>query len=166
MIKKKVCMLGAFAAGKTSLVQRFVYSLFSDKYHTTVGVKVDKKSLAVKGTPLDLILWDIYGEDEFQEVRDSYLRGASGCLVVVDGTRRYTLDTAHALVERTRQAAGDIPFVFVFNKADLMDQWEIETDDLQDTKNKGLVVVQASAKEGTGVEAAFTTLAEMMLEAH
>ncbi len=165
MIKKKVCMLGAFAVGKTSLVQQYVHSLFSDKYHTTVGVKVDKKRVVVKDTPVDLILWDIYGEDEFQEVRASYLRGASGCLLVVDGTRRYTLDTAHALVKRTQVAVGDIPMVFVFNKTDLMDQWEIENEHLRDTKNNGFVVIQTSAKDGSGVEEAFTALAEMMLEA-
>ena len=71
-------MLGAFAAGKTSLVQRYVHSLFSEKYLTTVGVKIDQKPVSVKGTPLDLILWDIYGEDEFQAVRPSYLRGRLG----------------------------------------------------------------------------------------
>jgi len=165
MMKKKVCMLGAFAVGKTSLVQQYVHSIFSDKYQTTVGVKVDKKSVVVKGTSVDLILWDIYGEDEFQEVRASYLRGAAGCLLVVDGTRRYTLDTAHALVERIRQTAGDIPIVFVFNKTDLIDLWEIETDHLRDTEQRGFAVIQTSAKDGTGVEEAFATLAEMMLEA-
>ena len=45
MIQKKICMLGAFAVGKTSLVQRYVHSLYSDKYLTTVGVKIDKKAL-------------------------------------------------------------------------------------------------------------------------
>ena len=30
MIQKKVCMLGGFAVGKTSLVARFVTSIFSD----------------------------------------------------------------------------------------------------------------------------------------
>ena len=40
------------------------------------------------------MLWDIYGEDEFQTVRASYLRGASGYLLVADGTRQLTLDTA------------------------------------------------------------------------
>jgi GTPase SAR1 family protein len=66
MIKKKICLLGAFAVGKTSLVQRYVHSLFSDKYLTTVGVKIDKKPVNINGAPVDLTLWDIYGEDEFQ----------------------------------------------------------------------------------------------------
>jgi len=164
MIKKKICMLGAFAVGKTSLVQRYVHSLFSDKYHTTVGVKIDNKPVSVKGIPLDLILWDIYGEDEFQAVRSSYLRGASGCLLVVDGTRRYTLDTAHGLLKRTQETVGRIPIIFVFNKSDLMDTWEIEPAQLEALENQGAVIIRTSAKDGSGVELAFTTLAEMMLE--
>ena len=164
MIKKKICMLGAFAVGKTSLVQRYVHSLFSDTYHTTVGVKIDKKPVNKNGTPVDLILWDIYGEDEFQAVRSSYLRGASGCLLVVDGTRRYTLDTAHDLLKLTQETVGNIPVVFVFNKSDLMDSWEIEPIQLDALEKKGLVIVRTSAKEGSGVEKAFTTLVEMMLE--
>ena len=50
MIQKKVCMLGSFAVGKTSLVRRYVESIYSDAYQTTVGVKVDKKELKVKET--------------------------------------------------------------------------------------------------------------------
>ena len=81
MIQKKVCLLGGFAVGKTSLVSRFVTSIFSEKYLTTVGVKVDKKLVSVNGQDVTLMLWDIYGEDEFQTVQPSYLRGASGYLV-------------------------------------------------------------------------------------
>lgn len=158
MIKKKICMLGAFAVGKTSLVQRYVHCLFADKYLTTVGVKIDKKPVSVHGTPVDLILWDIYGEDEFQEVRPSYLRGASGCLLVVDGTRRYTLDTAHTLLKRTQETVGRIPVIFVFNKSDLMDAWEIEPDQLAVLDSQGAVIIHTSANDGSGVETAFTTL--------
>jgi GTPase SAR1 family protein len=47
MIQKKVCMVGTLGVGKTSLVAKFVHSMFSDKYLTTVGVKIDKKTVAV-----------------------------------------------------------------------------------------------------------------------
>ena len=164
MIKKKICMLGAFAAGKTSLVRRYVHSLFSEKYHTTVGVKIEKKPVNINGTPVDLLLWDIYGEDEFQAVRTSYLRGASGCLLVVDGTRRYTLDTAHDLLKRIQEAVGTIPVLFVINKSDLMDSWEIEPVQLEALEKQGMLIVRTSAKDGSNVEKAFTTLAKMMLE--
>ena len=36
MIQKKVCMVGLYGTGKTSLVQRFVHSLFSERYLSTV----------------------------------------------------------------------------------------------------------------------------------
>ena len=47
MLQKKVCMVGAFATGKTSLVERFVKSIYSDIYQTTVGVKIDKKTVSL-----------------------------------------------------------------------------------------------------------------------
>ena len=105
MIQKKVCMLGAFAVGKTSLVARYVHSIFSDKYLTTIGVKIDKKPVSLLRGEMELILWDIYGEDEFQKVRMSYLQGASAYLLVADGTRRATLEVAASL-QRAAEA-GD-----------------------------------------------------------
>src|SRR4026209_2201357 len=97
MLQKKICMLGGFGVGKTSLVSRFVTSIFSDTYLTTIGVKIDKKTFAVDAHEMTLMLWDIYGQDEFQTVRDSYLRGASGYLLVADGTRYATPETAPLL---------------------------------------------------------------------
>ena len=67
MIQKKICMLGAFAVGKTSLVKQYVSGIFSEKYHTTVGVKIDKKMVEVDGQSMTLILWDLHGEDEFSK---------------------------------------------------------------------------------------------------
>lgn len=162
MLKKKVCMLGAFAVGKTSLVRRYVHSLFSEKYHTTVGVKVDKKTVTVNDSSVDLILWDIHGEDDFQAVRASYLRGAAGCLLVVDGTRGYTLTVAQDLLKRCRETLGNVPVIFVLNKSDLMDRWEISPSEQNALEKQGAVVVQTSAKDGSGVESAFTRLVEMM----
>ena len=93
MLQKKICMLGSFAVGKTSLIRRYVESIYSDAYHTTVGVKIDKKTLTVNEQEVNLVLWDLYGEDEFQKMKWSYVRGSSGYLLVADGTRR-------AIVER------------------------------------------------------------------
>ena len=61
MLQKKICMLGGFSVGKTSLVRRFVQSIFSETYLTTVGVKIDKKSVELPGKTVDLILWDLAG---------------------------------------------------------------------------------------------------------
>ena len=160
MIQKKICMLGSFSVGKTSLVARFVSSVFSDKYLTTVGVKIDKKALTVDGDDVTLMLWDIYGEDDFQKLRMSYLRGASGYLLVVDGTRRATLDIAL----QVHQQIGALPFIVCLNKADLRDQWEIDLDLVAArAREDGWVVIETSAKLGVGVEEAFTQLTRRML---
>ena len=88
MIQKKVCMIGASGVGKTSLVAKFVHSIFSEKYLTTVGVKIDKKTVKVGDDDVMLMLWDLAGDDDFQRLQTSYLRGTSGFLLVADGTRR------------------------------------------------------------------------------
>lgn len=164
-LKKKICLIGAFAVGKTSLVRQYVYSLFSDKYLSTVGVKIDKKQLTVNGRDLDLIIWDLHGEDEFQSVRMSYLRGASGCIYVVDGTRRATLDTALRLKQRVLDAIGPTPSILVVNKCDLDTDWEIDHETLQDLTTVEFSIIRTSAKTGQSVNAAFQKLGAMMLEA-
>ena len=163
MMQKKICLLGAFAVGKTSLVARFVQSLFSEKYHTTVGVKIDKKVLTARGQEMTLMIWDIAGEDEFHAVEASYLRGASGYLLVADGTRRRTLDQALALQRRMQAALGALPFVVLLNKADLVGQWEVSEDDLEPITSQGWPCLKTSARTGEGVEAAFLALAEKLL---
>jgi small GTP-binding protein len=68
MIQKKVCMLGTSGVGKTSLVAKFVHSIFSDKYLTTVGVKIDKKTVTVDGNEVMLMIWDLAGDDDYQRL--------------------------------------------------------------------------------------------------
>jgi small GTP-binding protein len=162
-MQKKICLLGGFAVGKTSLVSRFVHSMFSDKYLTTIGVKIEKKSVDVDHQHVDLVIWDIYGEDDFQKVRLSYLRGAAGYLLVVDGTRRATLFTALALQASAEQTIGRVPFIMVVNKSDLTNSWEIEDELLEQCSRRGWPVIRTSAKTGDDVENAFANLARAML---
>ncbi len=163
VLQKKVCMLGAYAVGKTSLVARFVRSIFSEKYHTTVGFKIAKKSLRMCDQHFSLILWDLAGEDDFIQVRMSYLRGSAGYLLVADGTRRATLDKAFELQQRADNEIGKVPFILVINKLDVIDEWEIREMDLASLSESGWQVVATSAKTGVGVEETFLSLGEKML---
>ncbi|MBW4561600.1 MAG: GTP-binding protein [Mojavia pulchra JT2-VF2] len=165
MLQKKICMVGAFATGKTSLVARLVNSIFSEKYHTTVGVKIDKKTINIQEQTINLILWDLYGEDEFQKVRMSYLRGASGYLLVVDGTRKNTLDKAFDLQTRVEDTLGKVPFIMMLNKWDMIDEWDIDSVEIDAVKQKGWTVMKTSAKTGLGVAEVFQTLAEKIMDA-
>ena len=163
MLQKKICMLGSFAVGKTSLVRRFVASIYSDVYQTTVGVKVDKKNVQVNGTDLTLFLWDIYGEDDYQKMHWTYLRGASGYLLVADGTRKATIDKAFSLEQRVREEVGVIPFVFVINKCDLSQDWEVDSALQAQLTEKNWNLLRSSAKTGEGVEEAFALLTRKIL---
>src|SRR5262249_10791345 len=153
--QKKICLLGSFAVGKTSLTERFVQSIFSERYRTTVGVRIHKKAIETTEQILDLIIWDLAGEDEFVALRPAYLRGASGYLLVADGTRVDTLVKVMDLQRRAWNELGDVPFVLVVNKVDRSDEWTIREAALHELALQGWPIIRASAKSGCGVEEAF-----------
>jgi small GTP-binding protein len=163
MLQKKICMLGSFSVGKTSLVARFVQSIFSERYLTTVGVKIDKKLVSVDGQDVALMLWDLYGEDEYQKIRMSYLRGASGYLLVADGTRPATLDKALAIQEEAEKNFGPMPYIVALNKCDLADEWEVVPEREAELASRARKIIRTSAKTGEGVELAFESLAQAMI---
>ena len=163
MISKKVCMLGGFSVGKTSLVERYVNSLFSDKYLSTVGVKISKKILSLDDKAVTLVLWDMEGKDAYTNVNLSYLRGAMGFFVVADGTREETLEMATTLRSAAMDVTGAIPSCLLVNKADIRDQWEITDAMLAPLASQGVTVLRTSAKTGEGVSEAFDVLARRML---
>jgi hypothetical protein len=162
-MKKKICMVGGFGVGKTSLVRRFVSSIFDDRYLTTVGVKIDRKDVSIDGQSLTLMVWDLAGEDDLAELNVSHLRGASGYVLVADGCRAATLEKAAELQQRIRKTLGPLPFVLVMNKADLRDQWEVQSTQLA---QYGWPTFETSAKAGTGVEEMFFGLGAALLGPH
>lgn len=162
MIQKKICLLGAFAVGKTSLIKRFVESIFSDKYLTTIGVKINKKSLSVSDQDINLMIWDLEGEDDYTKINTNYLRGAAGYILVADGTRAETLTTALSIHKLVQDLLGNIPAVLAINKADIEDQWLIPSESI-DNIDKSLTVIKTSAKSGANVEQLFSTLSRNML---
>ncbi len=148
MIQKKICMVGVYATGKTSLVQRFVYSIFSDRYLSTVGV----------------MLWDLEGRDGTNDVNASYVRGAHGVIYVVDGTRRDTLDGMYDIHAKVEGALGEIPSVVAMNKTDLVNEWQLKSSDEKPVSERGLHTIRTSAKTGEGVEETFRWVADATLK--
>jgi len=149
--------------GKTSLVRRYVESIYSDTYHTTIGVKISKKVVQVKNSEVNLVLWDLYGEDDFQRMHWNHLQGAFGYLLVADGTRPATLDKALALEQKARSEVGALPFVFVVNKCDLVNDWQFDPALELQLIAKHWTILRTSAKTGEGVEEAFSQLTGKML---
>ena len=155
-------MIGASGVGKTSLVSKFVHSIFSEKYLTTVGVKIDKKTVQLGEKEVMLMIWDLAGDDDFQRLQTSYLRGTSGYLLVADGTRRTTFEQVQEIQSRVAATLPGLPFIFALNKADLAPQWEVTESEIENVNSRGWKTLRTSAKEGEGVEEAFRELARMM----
>jgi small GTP-binding protein len=164
MIKKKICMVGSYGVGKTSLVRRFVHSIFSVKYQITIGVTIDKKTVIMDDQEIKLLLWDIAGEGEAFSIPPSYLKGSDGYIIVIDGTRMNTYEQAIDIQQRIRKDIGDTPFVVVLNKSDLVDDWELGENILDDMRQRNWLVIKGSAKLGIGVEEAFNSIVRKILD--
>jgi small GTP-binding protein len=161
-IARKICMLGDFGVGKTSLVARYVSNTFSDKYLTTVGVKVDSRVVNLAGgVDMKLVVWDIAGKAVLDGVNQNYLRGASGLILVADGTREASLRAALNLAMQARETIADPACVLFVNKLDLVDRWEVAPSVLAEIRHS-LPVFETSALSGDGVEAGFAELARKL----
>lgn len=155
-ITKKVCLIGDFSVGKTSLFRRFINNTFSEQYITTVGVKVDTRLIELSDElHIKLILWDIAGADKMSVIGINYLRGAHGYILVADGTRQSTLHSVLALKAEVDALLNKPPYIGLLNKSDLMDAWEVEETFLGENVDWR----KSSALTGEGVEEAFNNLA-------
>lgn len=158
-IVKKVILTGHFGVGKSSLVKQFVFQKFSDQYLTTIGVKIDKKTVDVGGTSVKMMLWDIAGESNMIKVPKKYFMGAHGILYVFDASREETYQNIESDLFEINKSMRDTPFIVLANKSDLID------DDLAASlKSKINVPFRlTSAKNGENVESSFFELAKNML---
>lgn len=159
-ISKKIILLGHFGVGKTSLVQQFVHSQFSEKYLTTIGVKIDKKVVQVGDRQLNMLIWDIAGSDNQKHTPKSYLLGSAGAIFVTDLTRPSTFQDLGVELEKIRSMVTGVPIKVVANKMDLFSP-EALADRLAEYPSQPDFVT--SAKMGKKVEELFFDLAESIL---
>lgn len=172
MISKKICMVGDFSVGKTSLIRRFVDGQFSDNYLSTVGVKISRKNVELEEThgkdktAVQLLVWDIEGSTKYKGIAPSYLQGAGGVLIVADVTRQETIEN---LAQHVRSFLSINPaglIIVVLNKADLVEKDKI-TKLLQlnqfSQHSQVIATYPSSAKTGDNVNEIFSKLANKMV---
>jgi len=171
VLMKKICMLGDPAVGKTSLIARFVYSIFDDKYLETIGAKVTKRVMALTHVPtgqnyrLKLMLWDIAGRKTLEHVRSSYHREAEGGLLVCDVTRRSTLDNMDKWLSSFFSVTGEVPVVFIANKMDLKSDAEFgEAEMVALARKYHSPYILTSARTGENVEESFRELGRRIIQ--
>ena len=164
-ISKKICLVGSFGVGKTSLIARFVRQTFSEKYLTTLGVKIDTKRVELKsGEVCKLVIWDIAGKEDYSSTDKQYLKGSSGCIYVVDSTRQATAEAVLNLKQQVVDTLGDIPSVCAINKTDLEDEWALSDEVQLALEKANNYIFKTSALSGTQVETAFHQLTSLMLK--
>lgn len=154
---KKVILLGNFGVGKTSLVRQYVFHKFSDDYMTTIGVRIDKKVVAVNNSEVSLIIWDIAGESTHQKIPDSYKLGAHGIIYVIDVLRPSTYQSIEDEILSLQNLLPNAPIIKVVNKIDLLTEKE-RAEIVNDLPLTDYIL--CSAKNGENVEMAFHKLAE------
>lgn len=171
-INKKICLLGEYGVGKTSLIRRFVYDRFSDDYITTLGVKVTEKVMPPVQKNKNMqqyrfMIWDIAGSEEGQTRYENYWTGASGAIVVMDLCRPDTLTYMHPVIKKFLALETNPSIVIAGNKTDLIpscDLDSLETSLKEMARTYKCPVLLTSAKSGTQVEDCFIRLAECMME--
>ena len=163
MEQRKICMLGAFGAGKTSLVSRYVRGSFSDQ-PGALGVHIEKMPVQTAAGDVTLVIWDMVGANRYQTVQTSYLRRASAYLLVLDGTNVDTANAAIEVHESVQSLMGPIPYLVVVNKVDEVQSWIGQAQTPWSTlQSEAIGVLETSAKTGAGVEHAFETVAHALV---
>ncbi len=168
--KQKIVLLGDFAVGKTSLINRYVYNIFSEKYIATLGVRVSKKEVTLQQDNgkinVTILLWDINSEDRFQRVLPQYIMGSHGAVIVADVTRPETIENLSNHVEYFRTHAGERNIVISLNKIDLVNESTLNKLKIKVKDNPILSQLDTfftSAKENENIKSVFTRIATLSI---
>ena len=162
-VQRKICLLGDFSVGKTSLVRQFVEGRFDDRYLSTIGVKISRRQIARPDYLLNLLIWDLAGGDDYDDVTSGYLRGAAGILMVCDLTRPLTLHTLRKYRKQLDEIKLDPVVVIAANKVDLVAERAVDDSLLEELSQQiNAPYLLSSAKTGEGVAAAFDQIAGLL----
>ncbi|WP_298815848.1 Rab family GTPase [Chloroflexus sp.] len=155
----KICLLGEFSVGKTSLIRRFVEGIFDERYLSTLGVQISRHSMRVAQLEIQLLIWDTTGGERFDQIVQNYYRGAAGALLVCDVTRPDTLSVLSEYASAFHRASPATPLVIAANKVDLTTQRQIADDEIAATAAAlSADWLCTSARTGEGVQEAFQRL--------
>jgi small GTP-binding protein len=111
-----------------------------------------------------MMLWDLAGSEEFDQVRASYLRGAAGAILVCDLTRAETLDSLHAYAGDLVSVNPDARLILAANKRDLADEQQLTPAQIEAVA-AGLSApcYLTSARTGDEVETLFQHLGQLLV---
>ncbi|KAI8855248.1 ras family-domain-containing protein [Chytridium lagenaria] len=156
----KYISVGDSGVGKSCLLLRFTNGEFLPT-ETTIGIEFGSQIVTVKGRRVKLQIWDTAGQESFRSISRAYYRGAIGCILVYDMTRRDTFSHLVSWLEDVKQHGNEeIKTTLIANKADLSARRQVSREEGEEFARKhGLIYFEASAKTGQSVEEAFLAVA-------
>ena len=164
----KIVVVGDRGVGKTSLVLRFTDKAFIRKYLPTLGVNLSRKNILLQDCIVQLIIWDIAGQQKFDELRRHFYTGTDASIFVYDITRP---DTYKSIKEWFSGLMGCIPSekktfgYLIGNKNDLKDEGRITFDEGRNLADQlNLQFIETSALTGENVDEAFYKIAEKLIK--
>ncbi len=162
----KIMIAGDGGVGKTTLILRYVENRFNENTKLTIGVDFFLKKLKIKNTYIKLQIWDLGGQDRFQFLHESYVNGSVGALMVVDLTRRGSLENISKWVSVLRKTNKTSPILLVGAKLDLTEEIQIYDNDLEKIKERYnfFDYIKNSSKTNKNVNQSFEILLDKILK--
>lgn len=121
----KILVLGDAGVGKTSIIKKYTRNIFSPNYKTTIGADFDFKIINLDKANVNLIFWDIAGQERFGKLLRVYFREASAVILVVDITRMNTINNIKYWLEQIKlveeKENKNLPIILFANKIDIID---------------------------------------------
>ncbi|MEM2109949.1 MAG: Rab family GTPase [Candidatus Odinarchaeota archaeon] len=161
----KLVVLGDERVGKTSLIFRYTERRFLGDYKPTIGIDFSAKLVEVGKYNVDLIIWDLGGQEKYRILRKHYLEGARGAILVFDLTNRQSFEHLNSWYNDLQQNCSGVPSILVGNKADLTADRKVSPEEgRRKAEELGIKYVECSAKDGTDVDDAFKNITQQMID--
>ncbi|MHA1156193.1 MAG: Rab family GTPase [Candidatus Heimdallarchaeota archaeon] len=129
----KVSVAGIGGVGKTTLCQRAMGRILDDyfsNYKVTIGVQFFTHNVNTDNGEVVLSVWDLAGQDQFQQIVNRFLIGSSGVILAYDSTDINSYFSLHhtwiPLIEEF--CVPNVPILLVSTKNDLEEKKEVDPE--------------------------------------
>jgi len=174
----KAVLIGDAAVGKTSVRRKYLGKGFISSHIATIGVDFAQKAVVVDDQPVQLIIWDLAGQEGYGRVRKHYYEGCSAIILVYDITNRDSFDNASAWLAESYKHTEEIPPIAVLaNKVDLRtlssgvelvtpEEGAAFAKSLTEKLEVPTIFFETSAKNGENIQESFTELTRILIARH
>ena len=162
----KIILGGEGGVGKTTLLHKYIENRFLEDTKLTIGVEILNKEIILPDeTICALQLWDFGGQERFRFMQDSFVRGASGALLMFDMAVLFTFNKLNDWVKLFRKFDPNLPIVLLGSKFDLKNR-TVQDEYVEKfiSENNIKTYLRTSSKTGLNVKEAFNSLLWEVME--